>query len=165
MLEGFWRFAIRCYPPMCGRSSLTSDLDRLLPRLQGPLPPGLLEHYAPRSQVRPAEPVLLQRWEHGGPQVALALWGLVPGWVKDPLAPGPDGRRRSRPINARGETVPDKPCCPPMAFMNGRSGGIPSAVGSGSSRGCSAAATDPPSGWGACGSAGSVPMAVSWRPP
>lgn len=109
MLEGFWRFAIRCYPPMCGRYSLTTDLDKLLPRLQGPLPPGLLEHYAPRSQVRPAEPVLLQRWEHGGPQVALALWGLVPGWVKDPLAPGPDGRRRSRPINARGETVADKP--------------------------------------------------------
>lgn len=94
---------------MCGRYSLTSALDRLLPRLQGPLPPGLLEHYAPRSQVRPGEPVLLQRWEHGGPQVALALWGLVPGWVKDPLAPAPDGRRRSRPINARSETVADKP--------------------------------------------------------
>ncbi len=94
---------------MCGRYSLTSDLDRLLPRLQGPLPPGLLEHYAPRNEVRPGDPVLLQRWEHGGPQVGLALWGLLPGWVKDPLAPAPDGRRRSRPINARSETVADKP--------------------------------------------------------
>jgi putative SOS response-associated peptidase YedK len=93
---------------MCGRYSLSSDLDRLLPRLQGPLPPGLVQHYAPRAQVRPGEPLLLQRWEHGGPQVALALWGLVPGWVKDPLAPGPDGRRRSRPINARSETVAER---------------------------------------------------------
>lgn len=93
---------------MCGRYSLTTALDKLLPRLQGPLPPGLLEHYAPRSQVRPGEPLLLQRWEHGAPQVTLALWGLVPGWVKDPLAPGPDGRRRSRPINARSESVADK---------------------------------------------------------
>ena len=94
---------------MCGRYSLTSDLDRLLPRLKGPLPPGLLEHYAPRREVRPGEPVLLQRWEHGAPRVGLALWGLLPGWVKDPLAPAPDGRRRSRPINARSETVADKP--------------------------------------------------------
>jgi len=94
---------------MCGRYSLTSALDRLLPRLRGPLPPGLLEHYAPRSQVRPGEPVLLQRWEHGAPQVAHVLWGLVPDWVKDPLAPAPDGRRRNRPINARSETVADKP--------------------------------------------------------
>ena len=94
---------------MCGRYSLTSDLDRLLPRLQGPLPEGLGRHYAPRPQVRPGEPVLLQRQEHGRLEVGLALWGLVPEWIKDPLAPGPDGRRRSRPINARSETVADKP--------------------------------------------------------
>ena len=90
---------------MCGRYSLTTRFDALLPRLKGQLPVGLIEHYAPRLQVRPGEPVLVQRQEHGVPQVALMLWGLVPEWSKEPLAPGPDGRRRSRPINARSETV------------------------------------------------------------
>jgi putative SOS response-associated peptidase YedK len=87
---------------MCGRYSLTTDLDRLLPRLKGPLPEGLLEHYAPRPQVRPGEPVLLQRQEHGRLEVSLALWGLVPAWSRDP-------RGLRRPINARSETVAEKP--------------------------------------------------------
>ena len=78
---------------MCGRYSLTTTIDRLLPHLRGPLPDGLLEHYAPRLQVRPSEPVLLQRQEHGRLAVGLALWGLVPEWSKDPLA-------RGRPIKA-----------------------------------------------------------------
>jgi putative SOS response-associated peptidase YedK len=87
---------------MCGRYSLTTTIDRLLPHLRGPLPDGLLEHYAPRPQVRPSEPVLLQRQEHGRLAVGLALWGLVPAWSRDPL-----GLRR--PINARSETVAEKP--------------------------------------------------------
>jgi putative SOS response-associated peptidase YedK len=87
---------------MCGRYSLTTALDRLLPRLQGPLPEGLAEHYAPRPQVRPGEPVLLQRQEHGRLEVGLALWGLVPAWSRDP-------RGLRRPINARSETVAEKP--------------------------------------------------------
>jgi putative SOS response-associated peptidase YedK len=87
---------------MCGRYSLTTAIDRLLPRLRGPLPPGLLEHYQPRPQVRPGEPVLIQRENEGRPEVALARWGLLPAWLKDP-------RGRSRPINARSETVADKP--------------------------------------------------------
>ena len=87
---------------MCGRFSLSTTLDALLPRLRGPLPDGLAEHYAPRSQVRPGEPLLLQRQEHGRLAVGLALWGLVPEWSQDPLG-------RSRPINARCETVAEKP--------------------------------------------------------
>ena len=87
---------------MCGRYSLTTALDRLLPRLKGPLPEGLVEHYAPRSQVRPGEPLLLQRQEHGRISVGLALWGLVPGWSRDP-------RGLRRPIDARSETVAEKP--------------------------------------------------------
>ncbi|MFM8605199.1 MAG: SOS response-associated peptidase [Cyanobium sp.] len=94
---------------MCSRFALTTPLEALLPRLQGPLPEGLREHYAPRPQVRPGEPLLLQRQEHGRLQVGLALWGLVPEWLQDPLAPGPGGLRRSRPINARSETVAEKP--------------------------------------------------------
>jgi len=41
---------------MCGRFSLTTSLDALLPRLRGELPAGLADHYAPRPQVRPGEP-------------------------------------------------------------------------------------------------------------
>ena len=87
---------------LCGRYSLTAHLDQLLPRLAGPLPPGLLEHYAPRSYIKPGEPVLALRQEHGQVQPALMLWGMLPEWSKDPLA-GP------RPFNARAETVAEKP--------------------------------------------------------
>jgi putative SOS response-associated peptidase YedK len=86
---------------MCGRYSLTTPIDQLLQRLKGPLPAGLVEHYLPRPQVRPGEPLLLQRQEHGRLEVALTLWGLLPEWSKEPL-----GRRR--PINARAETVAEK---------------------------------------------------------
>jgi putative SOS response-associated peptidase YedK len=87
---------------MCGRFALTTPLQPLSERLRGPLPEGLARHYAPRPQVRPGEPVLLQRQEHGRLEVALALWGLVPEWSKDP-------RGLRRPINARAETVSEKP--------------------------------------------------------
>ena len=63
---------------MCGRFALGCALDALLPHLQGPMPPGLAEHYAPRSLIRPGEPVLLQRQEHGAMESALVLWGLLP---------------------------------------------------------------------------------------
>jgi len=86
---------------MCGRYALTTEMEALLPRLQGPLPEGWRQHYAPRPQVRPGEPVLLQRQEHGRLEVGLALWGLLPEWSRDPL-------ERRRPINARSETVMEK---------------------------------------------------------
>ena len=87
---------------VCGRYSLTARLDQLLPRLQGALLPGLLEHYAPRPLIAPGDPVLALRQEHGQLQPTLMLWGLLPEWSKDPLA-GP------RPFNARSETVAQKP--------------------------------------------------------
>lgn len=86
---------------VCGRYSLTARLDRLLPRLQGALPLGLQDYYAPRPLIAPGEPVLALRQEHGLQQPALMLWGLLPEWSKDPLA-GP------RPFNARAETVAEK---------------------------------------------------------
>lgn len=86
---------------MCGRYSLTSSLDALLPRLQGPLPAGLVQYYQPRPLIRPGEPVLLQRQEHGSMEIALVLWGLLPEWRKDPL-------EAPRPFNARAETVAEK---------------------------------------------------------
>jgi len=93
---------------MCGRFALSSSLEPLRCRLQGTLPQGLQQHYAPRNLVRPGEPVLIQRCEHERLEPALVLWGLVPDWVKDPMAPGPDGRARPRPFNARSESVAEK---------------------------------------------------------
>ena len=87
---------------MCGRYSLCAGFDRLQSRLQGPLPPGLAAHYAPRSQVLPGEPLLIQRQENGQLQVGLALWGLLPDWVKHPAT-------AHRCLHARAETVAFKP--------------------------------------------------------
>jgi putative SOS response-associated peptidase YedK len=86
---------------MCGRFSLTTAIDQLLPRLQGELPSQLAEHYAPRPLIRPGEPLLIQRQQQGRLEVSFAVWGLLPAWVKDPA-----GARR--PINARAETVAEK---------------------------------------------------------
>ncbi len=86
---------------MCGRFSLTTSIDRLLPRFRGEWPPGLVDHYAPRRLIRPGEPLLLQRQQQGRFEVAFALWGLLPAWAKDPGA-------AYRPINARSETVGEK---------------------------------------------------------
>jgi len=90
---------------MCGRFSLTTAIDRLLPRLQGELPPQLAEHYAPRPLIRPGEPLLIQRQQQGRLEVSFAVWGLLPAWVKDPADPR---RPANRPIHARSETVAEK---------------------------------------------------------
>ena len=86
---------------MCGRFSLTIPIGTLGRQLGVSLPPGLELHYAPRGSIAPGEPVLALRQEHGRPEAALMLWGLLPEWSKDALA-------AHRPFNARGETVPEK---------------------------------------------------------
>lgn len=91
---------------MCGRYSLTAQIDQLLPHLKGSLPPGFVEHYAPRRLIRPGEPLLIQRQANGRFEAALALWGLLPGWVKEPADPR---KPTHRPFNARRETVAEKP--------------------------------------------------------
>jgi putative SOS response-associated peptidase YedK len=90
---------------MCGRFSLTTAFDQLLPRLRGELPPQLAGHYAHRPLIRPGEPLLIQRQQQGRLEVAFALWGLLPAWVKDPADPR---RPTPRPFNARSETVAEK---------------------------------------------------------
>ena len=86
---------------MCGRYALTTPIDRLLPRLQGTLPEALAQHHAARPLIRPGEPVLVLRQEHGRSGAALMLWGLLPEWSRDPLG-------AARPFNARSETVAEK---------------------------------------------------------
>ena len=89
---------------MCGRFCLDTSAAELIILLRPWLDQddaGWLSHYAARSLIRPREPVLILRQEHGQARIAHVLWGLLPGWVKDPTQ-GP------RPFNARSETLSEK---------------------------------------------------------
>jgi len=63
-------------------------------------------NFPPRHNVAPTQPVAIVRMAEGSREFALVRWGLIPAWVKDP-------RGFSLLINARGESVLDKP-----AFRN-----------------------------------------------
>ncbi len=87
---------------MCGRFVITS-------------PPAALRlifgyaeqpNFPPRYNVAPTQPVPVVMLENGGRHFRLMRWAFLPSWVKDP-------RRFTVLINARSETVVDKP-----AFKN-----------------------------------------------
>ena len=63
-------------------------------------------NFPPRYNVAPTQPIPIVRMAEGRRQFALVRWGLIPPWVKDP-------RAFSLLINARGESVNEKP-----AFRN-----------------------------------------------
>jgi putative SOS response-associated peptidase YedK len=62
--------------------------------------------FPPRYNVAPTQPIPIVRLEQGKRVFALARWGFLPSWVKDP-------RSFSLLVNARGESITDKP-----AFRN-----------------------------------------------
>ena len=59
-------------------------------------------NFPPRYNVAPTQPIPVVRLWEGARHFALVRWGLIPGWVKDP-------RGFSLVINARGDSVLDKP--------------------------------------------------------
>jgi putative SOS response-associated peptidase YedK len=65
-----------------------------------------LPNFPPRYNVAPTQPIPIVRLDNGKCAFALMRWGLIPAWVKDP-------KGFALLINARGETVLDKP-----AFRN-----------------------------------------------
>ncbi|MGE5535816.1 MAG: SOS response-associated peptidase [Acidobacteriota bacterium] len=87
---------------MCGRYVLTSapEVFRNLFRYEE------RPNFPPRYNVAPTQPIAIVRLVEGKRQFALVRWGLLPAWVKDP-------KTFSLVINARGESVLDKP-----AFRN-----------------------------------------------
>ena len=87
---------------MCGRYALSTPLSNLPPVLLDNMVQEHRTRYAPRDLIVPGEPLLVCRSDPSGPEASLMLWGLIPGWLKDP-SQGP------RPFNARAETVADKP--------------------------------------------------------
>jgi putative SOS response-associated peptidase YedK len=87
---------------MCGRYLITSSpeaIRRLFRYREQP-------NFPPRYNVAPTQPIPIVRLDEGERQFALVRWGLLPSWVKDP-------RTFSLLINARGESLNDKP-----AFRN-----------------------------------------------
>lgn len=85
---------------MCGRFTLTSPDSGIAAQFSLlDLPP--LE---PRYNIAPTQPVAAVRMaaEGAARELAMLQWGLVPSWAKDPEV-------GSRLINARSETVAEKP--------------------------------------------------------
>jgi putative SOS response-associated peptidase YedK len=83
---------------MCGRYVVISSpeaIRRLFGYLDQP-------NFPPRYNVAPTQPVPIVRAAGGQRRFALVRWGLIPAWVKDP-------RRVSLLINARGESVLERP--------------------------------------------------------
>jgi putative SOS response-associated peptidase YedK len=87
---------------MCGRYLITSAPEAFRRLFGYPEQP----NFPPRYNVAPTQPVPIVRLIDGKRQFTLVRWGLIPPWVKDP-------RNFSLLINARGESVNDKP-----AFRN-----------------------------------------------
>ena len=87
---------------MCGRFVITSPpaaLRQIFGYLEQP-------NFPPRYNVAPTQPIPVVIVENGVRHFRLMRWGLLPAWVKDP-------RKFTLLINARAETVKDKP-----AFKN-----------------------------------------------
>ena len=87
---------------MCGRYTLIADLGDLAQRFEFD---GGDFSYDPGYNIAPTESVLTVRNVEGR-EAAFMRWGLVPFWAKDP-------KIGARMINARAETVAEKP-----AFRN-----------------------------------------------
>jgi putative SOS response-associated peptidase YedK len=87
---------------MCGRYLITSAPEAFRRLFGYPEQP----NFPPRYNVAPTQPVPIVRVVEDARQFALVRWGLIPPWAKDP-------RRFTLLINARGESVNEKP-----AFRN-----------------------------------------------
>ena len=83
---------------MCGRFTLTVDPAELKAAFQEITFP---EKYAPRYNVAPSQAVLAIPNDAKNAADFL-VWGLIPSWAKDPSI-------GNRLINARGETLAEKP--------------------------------------------------------
>jgi putative SOS response-associated peptidase YedK len=87
---------------MCGRYLITTAPEAIRRLFGYPQQP----NFPARYNVAPTQPIPIVRLNEGKREFALVRWGLIPAWVKDP-------KGFSLLINARGESVNDKP-----AFRN-----------------------------------------------
>ena len=84
---------------MCGRFTLTLNPDVLREVFELDSVPAEL---APRYNIAPTQPVAAVLTSDGGRKLELLRWGLIPSWASDP-------KIGNRMINARGETLAQKP--------------------------------------------------------
>ncbi len=87
---------------MCGRYVISSSPDAIRALFGYDERP----NFPPRYNVAPTQPIPVVRLAGNTRCFALVRWGFIPSWVKDP-------KRIALLINARGESVLDKP-----AFRN-----------------------------------------------
>ena len=83
---------------MCGRFTLTLDSEQIQKAFPWVTVP---DNITPRYNIAPAQPVAVVP-NDGANRLDYFIWGLIPSWAKDP-------RIGSRLINARGETLAEKP--------------------------------------------------------
>lgn len=83
---------------MCGRFTLTVDPAELKEAFANYILPSM---FAPRYNIAPSQPILAIP-NDGKNMGDFFAWGLIPMWAKDPSI-------GNRLINARGETVAEKP--------------------------------------------------------
>lgn len=87
---------------MCGRFTLTVDPAELQDTFRETLGETIFpKKFAPRFNIAPSQPVLAIP-NDGANAADFFIWGLIPMWAKDPSI-------GNRLINARGETVAEKP--------------------------------------------------------
>ena len=92
---------------MCGRYTIAVDPQLLAERFGIDVPAG----YVPRFNVAPTDEVLALTERSAGRELMQARWGLVPHWAKDAKA-------GARMINARAETLTEKPAYRPLLAKN-----------------------------------------------
>ena len=83
---------------MCGRYTLRTTAREIAEVFEVPEVPELPARY----NIAPTQDVPVIRLGDGGREFALLHWGLIPSWADDPAI-------GSRMINARAETVAEKP--------------------------------------------------------
>lgn len=83
---------------MCGRFTLTTNVKQLAEAFAQYSPPA---DFTPRFNIAPSQPVAVVA-NDGRQAIDFFVWGLIPGWAKDP-------KIGSRMINARSETLAEKP--------------------------------------------------------
>ena len=88
---------------MCGRFALLTPGHDLLTQFQVTQTPVDASMIAPRYNVAPTQPVVVVRGTPSNQrELTFLQWGLIPSWAKD-------HKIGSRLINARSETVAEKP--------------------------------------------------------
>jgi putative SOS response-associated peptidase YedK len=88
---------------MCGRFTLTyRDREELARQLGVPVESFDEQEYRPRYNIAPMQRHWVMRMEREDCELVSARWGLVNGWAKD-------SKRAFRQINARAETVEQRP--------------------------------------------------------